>query len=542
MTQSKLPGSQVSLDIEIPGVRSQQAYEKVITTYMRSAQIPGFRRGKIPRQVIMQRIGAVQLKAAALEDLIQANFEAAIQQEAINALGGIQLQSPMEELLTQFQPGEALTFTVSVEVPPDVSIKKYQGFEVTALEAKYDAAKIDTVLADHQSQQATLVPVEDRAAQKGDVAQIDFTSRFEDPKEEDEEPEEVKDFQIELAESGFITDLVNGVVGMNVGDTKEIPVTFPDDFFQEEWAGRSAIFTVTLNDIKSKELPELDDDFAQDISEFSTLSELRTFLEERYQKEAEDETASNVESALLEALVAELEVEPPESMILDETNVMINETAAQLQSQGVDVKKLLTKDVIPGMQERLRPEAIDRLKTTLALAEVAKLESITVEPKALEKRIQEVSQSFGDQQFDPQRLRNVLEEELLKETVVTWLKEHSDINLVDALPDEEAEPEATPSKKKTSSKSKKAKTDEPKAKDQVVDVTAEAVAETEPDSSKEKTSKSKTPRKSTSKAAKPKATQAEEPEAKSKTTQKPASKTKPKTTRAKKAPPADTPE
>ncbi|MGB7414808.1 MAG: trigger factor, partial [Thermosynechococcaceae cyanobacterium] len=166
---------------------------------MRSAQIPGFRRGKIPRQVIMQRIGSLQLKGAALEDLIQESFEAAIKQEEIQALGGIQLQSPMEELVTQFQPGEALTFTVSVEVPPEVSINKYQGFEVTAVEAKYDAAKIDTVLAEHQTQQATLVPVEDRAAEKGDVVQIDFTSRFENPNEEDEEPEEVKDFQLELA-------------------------------------------------------------------------------------------------------------------------------------------------------------------------------------------------------------------------------------------------------------------------------------------------------------------------------------------------------
>ncbi|MGB7412933.1 MAG: trigger factor, partial [Thermosynechococcaceae cyanobacterium] len=348
-----------------------------------------------------------------------------------------------------------------------------------------------------------------------------------------------------LAESGFITDLVNGVVGMNVGDTKEIPVTFPDDFFQENWAGRSAVFTVTLNDIKSKELPELDDDFAQGISEFSTLAELRTFLEERYQKEAEDETADNVESAILEVLVAELEVEPPESMILDETNLMINETAAQLQSQGVDVKKLLTKDVIPSMQERLRPEAIERLKTTLALAEVAKLESISVDPEALETRIQDVSQSFGDQQFDPQRLRNVLTEELLKDTVVDWLKEHSEIKLVDALPEKEEESEDSPAQsKKTQVKSKKTKkAEEPNAKDQVVDVASEAVEEAEPKAAT--SSKGKTPRKSTSKTTKAKVSTPEEsevPEEKPKTPRKSTGKTKAKTSRAKKTPPADAPE
>lgn len=534
VTQSKLPGSQVSLEIEIPGARSQQAYEKVITTYMRSAQIPGFRRGKIPRQVILQRFGAAQLKAAALEDLIQNTFEAAVKQEDINALGGIQLQSSMDELVQQFKPGDAISFTVSVEVPPEAKLNKHQGFQVTAKEVKYDATKVDTVLAEHQSQQATLVPVEDRAAEKGDVAQIDFSSRFEDPKEGEEEPEAVKDFQLDLVENGFITDLVNGVVGMNVGDTKDISVTFPDDFFQEEWAGRSAVFTVTINDIKAKELPDLDDDFAQDISEFSTLTELREFLEERYQKEAEDETAANVESALLDALVAELEVEPPESMVINETNVMINETAAQLQSQGVDVNKFLTKDMIPGMRERLRPDALDRLKTTLALAEVAQLESLSVESEALEQRIQEVQKSLGDQKIDQQRLREVIEEELLKETVVTWLKEHSDVQLVDTLPedDEPAEP-AEP--KKSPKAKKKTKAAEPKAKDQVVDVSSEVV-EAE-DATPKKTTKRKTTRKSTAKTKE--AEKEEEP--KPKTTRK-ATSTKAKatkTTRAKKKPPAD---
>ncbi|PZD72289.1 Trigger factor [Acaryochloris thomasi RCC1774] len=529
VTQSKLPGSQVSLEIEIPGVRSQQAYEQVITKFMRSAQIPGFRRGKIPRQVILQRFGTTQIKAAALEDLIQNNFEAAVKQEEINALGGIQLQSSMEELVTQYQPGEALTFTVSVEVPPEVKLNKHQGFEVTAEEVQYDPAKVEEVLAEQQSQQATLVPVEGRAAEKGDVTQIDFASRFEDG--DDDTTEEVKDFQLELIENGFITDLVNGVVGMGIGDTKEIPVTFPDDFFQEDWAGRSAIFTVTLNDIKTKELPELDDDFAQDVSEFSTLAELREFLEERYQKEAKDATDANVEAELVTALVTELEAEPPPSMIQDEVNVMINETAAQLQSQGIDVNKLLTKDVLPGMQERLRPEAQERLKTTLALAEVAKLESLTVEPEALEKRTQEVLESFGDQKVDQQRLRNILEEELLKEAVMEWLKEHSEVKLVESKPEEDiSEDEPAPDAKPKS----KAKA-EPKAKDQVVDVPSEAVEDAEAsvaDSPKE-TAKRKTTKAKSTKAKTAKSTTAEKTAAKPK-----ASKSTKKST-SKKAPPAD---
>ncbi len=526
VTQSKLPGSQVSLEIEIPGVRSQQAYEQVITKFMRSAQIPGFRRGKIPRQVILQRFGTTQIKAAALEDLIQNSFEAAVKQEEIKALGGIQLQSPMEDLVTQFQPGESLTFSVSVEVPPEVKLNKYQGFEVTAEEVQYDPAKIEEVLAEQQSQQATLVPVEGRAAEKGDVTQIDFASRFDDG--DDDSTEEVKDFQLELLENGFITDLVNGVVGMKISDTKDIPVTFPDDFFQEEWAGRSAVFTVTLNDIKTKELPELDDDFAQDVSEFSTLTELREFLEERYQKEAKDATDANIEAELVTALVAEFEAEPPPSMIQDEVNVMINETAAQLQSQGIDVNKLLTKDVLPGMQERLQPEALERLRKTLALAEVAKLESLTVEDEALEERIKDVMQSFGDQKVDQQRLRNILEEELLKETVVNWLKEHSDVKLVESKPEETPE-ETSPA---SQSKAKSA----PKAKDQVVDVPSESVADSDP-SEEETTTKTK---KKTTKAKSSKATTAKTTTEKTKSkTSKAAKSSSKKSSGSAKKPPSD---
>ena len=542
VTQSKLPGSQVSLEIEIPGTRSQQAYEQVIIKFMRSAQIPGFRRGKIPRQVILQRFGTTQIKASALEDLIQNNFEAAVKQEDISALGGIQLQSSMEDLITQFQPGEALTFTVSVEVPPEVKLNSYQGFKVTAEEVHYDPDKVDEVLLEQQSQQATLVPVEGRAAEKGDVTQIDFASRFEDGKDDEAPPEEVNDFQLELVENGFITDLVDGVVGMNIGDTKEIPVTFPEDFFQEDWAGRSAIFTVTLKDIKTKELPELDDDFAQDVSEFSTLAELREFLEERYQKEAEDATAANVEAELMTALVAELEADPPTSMIQDEVNVMINETAAQLQSQGIDVNKLLTKEVLPGMQERLKPEALERLKATLALAEVAKLESLSVESEALETKIQEVLQSFGDQKVDQQRLRNILEEELLKETVMGWLKEHSEITLVESKEDA-VEEDAPKAKSKAAKKSKadEPKANEPKAKDQVVDVPAEAVSdvETAQESTPKETAKRKTAKSKSTKAKAASATTEKAKTSKSTPSKSTKSSAKSKSTDPKKKPPAD---
>ncbi|ABW28442.1 trigger factor [Acaryochloris marina] len=513
VTQEKLPGSQISLEIEISPEQSRQAYEQVIIKFMRSANIPGFRKGKVPKQVILQRFGTDQLKASALEDLVQKNFEAAVKQEEIEALGNVQFRSSFDELAAEFEPGKAIVFAVSVDVPPEVTLKKYQDFKVTAEKIEYEAAKVDEVLEEHRSSNATLVPVEDRAAAANDVTLVDFESRFlpseSDADEEGETPEgeSVQDFQLELVKGKFIDDLIDGIIGMQIGETKNIAVTLPQEYFQDELAGRSAEFTVSLKDIKAKELPPLDDDFAQDVSEFSTLAELRQFLEEQYQQEAQDSTDANVEAALLEALIEELDVDLPESMIDDELNVMIRETLSRLQSNGLDINKLVTKEMLGEMKERMRSDAIPRLKRTLALAEVAKAESITVEADAIADRCQEILKDLQGQDIDRDRLEAVVEDELLHKQVVAWLTEHSEVELVEPKPEEDAaeaeakaEEEATakevkPSEAKKSAKSTAKKASTKKAKSAKV---AEEVA----DETKEESAAKKTPAKAKRSTAK----------------------------------------
>ena len=150
VTQEKLPGSQVGLEIEIPSERSRKAYDQVINKIMRTAQIPGFRKGKVPRQVVLKRFGATQLKASALEELIQTTLEAAIKQEKIEALGNLELRSPLDDLVDQYEPGEPLTFTASVDVPPDLTLKQYQDLQITAKESKYNSEQVDQALEDYR--------------------------------------------------------------------------------------------------------------------------------------------------------------------------------------------------------------------------------------------------------------------------------------------------------------------------------------------------------------------------------------------------------
>lgn len=433
VTQEKLPASQIGLEIEIPPEMSKKAYEQVLQDLTRTANIPGFRKGKVPRQIILQRFGTARLKAAALEDLIRDGVQQAVKQEQINAIGEFYLNTSQEELLQKFQPGEALTISVKVDVPPEVKLKQYTGLNITAEEVKYDPEQVERFLAERQKENATLIPVEGRAAQQGDVAVVDFQGRIVGEGEDEGTPipgGEAQDFQVELAEGRFIEGFIDGIVGMNPGETKEISVTFPPEYPQEDLAGKPAVFSITLKELKEKELRELNDDFAQEVSEFQTLAELRESLEKRFQDVAQNKTQSNKTEAILKELQTQVEVDLPETLIQQEVDAMLTQTAIRLSNQGVDVRKLFTQDMVAQMRQASRGDAIDRLKRSLALKEVAKLESIQIEEAAIAAKIQELTQEFADDNIDPERMREFVEEDLLKDKIISWLTEKSQIELV----------------------------------------------------------------------------------------------------------------
>ena len=435
VTQEKLPASQIGLEIEIPPEKSKQTYEQVIQNFARAANIPGFRKGKVPRQILLQRLGLAQIKAAALEELIQNGVSEALKQAEIPAIGQPQLRTSFEDLMKQYEPGKPLSFSASVDVQPEVNIAQYNGLQVQAEEVKYDPSSVEKVLEENRSEMATLIPVEGRSAQMGDVAVVDFKGHLASEGEDVAEPQEIPgasatDFQVELQSGRFIEGFVDGIVGMNPGETKEVPAKFPEEYPQKDIAGRAAVFTITLKELKEKELPELNDDFAKEASEFETLEELRSSLEARFSSEAESKTKANKQQALSDELLKQLEVDLPETLVGQEVDAMLTQTAVQLSRQGIDVKKLFTQENIAQLRERSRPEAIDRLKRSLALREVAKRESLLVEKGELEARIKELMAQYTGKDIDIDRLREVVEEELLTEKVMNWLEEHATIELV----------------------------------------------------------------------------------------------------------------
>ncbi len=480
VTQEKLPDSQLGLEIEIPGELSKQVYDQTLSKLSREVSLPGFRKGKVPRHILVQRLGEGRIKASAIEDLIQKGLDQAIEKEEIDALGNYQLKSSFEDLIGAFEPGKPLTFSASVDVPPSPTITGYKGITVQAEEIKYDTEKVDTVLADYQKQLATLVPVEDRAAKEDDVAIIDFKGHLDLPEDAEEgtEPEEIpggsaEDFQVELGEGKFIPGFIEGMMGMKPDETRKVPATFPEDYPQPEVAGKKATFEITLKELKARELPELDDDFAQEVSDFETLKELRESLEKRYQEEADEKTKNNKHEAISKALADLIEVELPNTMVERESNQLLTQTLMRLSDQGMDINKIFNQELADQFREQSKPEAIERLKRTLSLGEIAKAESISVEDSAVDDKVKEVLENTTQDksEIDMDRLKGVVKEDLLKDAIMSWIESNGTVELVPegSLAEEEgeadaeggADAEATAEEKPAEAKKAKAKKAEP---------------------------------------------------------------------------------
>ena len=434
VTQERLPESQVGLNIEIAPEASRNAYEKMVQNLSRSSNIPGFRKGKVPRRVLLQRIGNERIKAAALEELIQKSLQDAIEQESIQALGQPNLRSDFDELLGAYNPGDAFTFSIAVDVPPSLELADYNNLKVTAEEIVYQPEKVDEFIEERRTQKADLVPVEDRTAQMGDVAFVDFKGTLTAEGEEGKEIEggSATNFQVEIAEGKLIPGMVEGIVGMKPEETKEVAVTFPEDYPQEDLAGKPAVFSITLNELKTKELPELDDDFAQEISddEFETFAAYKESLEKQFQEQAQTQTNNNINAAIANALLAQNQIDLPESLVQEEVTNVLTKTLMQMQQMGLDVRQLFNSDNVPMLRDNARPEAVTNLQKSLMIKEIAKKEGLEPDQAAIDAKIAEIRPQLTGQEVDEDRLLEMVTDDLLSENTYNFLRDKAQVELV----------------------------------------------------------------------------------------------------------------
>jgi trigger factor len=417
----------VALEVAIPGGRCQASYDAAVEKLSRSVKLPGFRQGKVPRSVLIQQIGSVRIRATALEDLVDSVWRDALEQERISPLGRPELQEGFEAVLERFSPGAELVVTLEMDVEPSPTLRTTKGLKAEATPVAFDPAKVEELLDQSRRQLATLVPVEGRPAAMGDVARLRFSGVFVDSGEPIEGGSS-EGMDVELEEGRMIPGFVEGLVGLEVGASRDVACAFPTSYPQPEAAGREASFAITLLDLKTRELPALDDAFAQQASDKATLEELKADLEERLKADAEQRHRANRQEALVEALVAELEVELPETLVRQEMAQLVEQTARQIAQQGMDVKKVFTDDVVRSLMETSRPEAEKRLRRSLALSALAEAEKIEVSEAEISARATELRRELGQRSdIDEARLRQAVNDELLQEKLLSWLEDNGTI-------------------------------------------------------------------------------------------------------------------
>ncbi|CAK6696922.1 trigger factor [Synechococcus sp. CBW1107] len=455
VSTSPRPGSRMAVEIAVPAGLTQTSHEQAVDKLSRTIKLPGFRKGKVPRAVLVQQIGAVRIRATALEDLVDSVFRNAMKQAEIPAIGQPSVDGGFEALLERFEPGKELSLTLEMDVEPTPSLKATKGLKTEAESVSFDPARVDELIEQSRRQLATLVPVEKRAAEAGDVAVISFTGTYADSGEAISGGS-AEAMEVELEDGRMIPGFVEGIIGMKPGDSKTVACQFPEDYPQEDSAGREASFEISLSELKTRELPALDDAFAQQASDKQTLAELRADLEERLKDDAERRNESNRHDALLAALVEQLEVELPETLVQEEIISLLEQTAGQLAQQGMDVKKLFTPQLIQSLRETSRPEAEERLKRSLALKALATAEKIEVAADEIEAKVKELSRGFSDSsRIDPARLRQAVQEDLMREKLMGWLESNSTIT-EKAADDAEAKPKKAAAKQGSSKKAEPA--------------------------------------------------------------------------------------
>ena len=443
------------MEIAVPAGLTQTSHEQAVDKLSRTIKLPGFRKGKVPRAVLVQQIGAVRIRATALEDLVDNVFRDAMKQAEIPGIGQHSVDGGFEALLERLEPGKELSLTLEMDVEPTPSLKATKGLQTEAESVSFDPARVDELIEQSRRQLATLVPVEKRAAEAGDVAVISFTGTYADSGEAISGGS-AEAMEVELEDGRMIPGFVEGIIDMKPGDSKTVACQFPEDYPQEDSAGRKASFEISLSELKTRELPALDDAFAQQASDKQTLAELRADLEERLKDDAERRNESNRHDALLAALVEQLEVELPETLVQEEIISLLEQTAGQLAQQGMDVKKLFTPQLIQSLRETSRPEAEERLKRSLALKALASTEQIEVAADEIEAKVKELSRGFSDSsRIDPARLRQAVQEDLMREKLMGWLESNSTIT-EKAADDAEAKPKKAAAKQGSSKKAEPA--------------------------------------------------------------------------------------
>jgi trigger factor len=387
-TWEKIDKNLVSIDVEIDAEKVAEALDKAFKKVVAKINVPGFRKGKVPRPIFEKRFGVESLYQDAIDILLPEAYSNAVQESGIQPVDRPDIE------VDQFGKGQAFKFKAKVTVKPEVKLGEYKGLEVEAAKTEVTEEEINAELERLQQRHAELAVIDEGAAKNGDIAVIDFEGFVDGEAFEGGKSER---YSLELGSGSFIPGFEDQVVGMQTGDFKDVEVSFPEQYHAENLAGKPAVFKVKLHEIKRKNLPALDDEFAKDVSEFETLDEFKQDLvkklEERKAKEAEQAR----ESAILEKVAEAAEIEIPNAMIETEVDYMVREFENRLRSQGMtlDLYYQFSGQDEAALRGQMTGDATKRVRNNLVLEEIAKAEGIEVTEEDLNEELESLSKMYN---------------------------------------------------------------------------------------------------------------------------------------------------
>ena len=318
--------NEVKIEVTVEASKFDEAIKKVYFQSAKYFNIPGFRKGKAPLQIVEKYYGKEIFYEDAFNEIAPAALEEAVKEN------NLEVVSRPEIDIKQIEKGKDVIFTAVMQTKPEAELGKYKGIEIKKIEYNVTDKDIDEELKHMQEHNSRLVTVENRAVKKGDIAVIDFEG-FVDDKAFDGGKGE--NYELEIGSNTFIPGFEDQVIGMKTDEGRDVKVKFPEEYFSKDLAGKDAVFKVTLHEIKKKELPKLDDEFAKDVSEFDTLEELKNDIKEKKEKENADKTKYETEDAVIKAVCENLKVEIPSGMIETETENMLKDIEQRLSYQGL---------------------------------------------------------------------------------------------------------------------------------------------------------------------------------------------------------------
>ncbi len=383
-----LEHNMAKLTIEVSAEELEKALNTAYNKQKRQISVPGFRKGKVPRAMIEKMYGAEIFYEDAANELMQQTYPSAIDES------GVDIVSRPTVDVVQIEKGKPFIYTAEVATRPEVTLGKYMGVTVTKIDTSVTEDEVEAELENQRNTNARTVTVTDRPVKEGDTAVIDFEGfvdgvAFDGGKAENH--------SLEIGSHSFIDTFEDQLVGKNAGDEVEVNVTFPEQYQAADLAGKPAVFKVKINEIKAKELPELNDEFAQDVAGVDTLAEYKEELKKNLTEKKENEAKKTKEDEAIQKIIDKSKMDLPEAMIDTQCETMVNEFAQRIAQSGLSMDQYLQFSgmTVDQLKEQVRPEAETRIKSSLVLEQIAKEENIEVSDEDINAEIEKMAKAYG---------------------------------------------------------------------------------------------------------------------------------------------------